>query len=61
MEHMEKDDIIRSYVCISDDTTGGLMQVLGIVNSYDEAQLTLFNHLRSDCSTKWTKSHHTHL
>ena len=45
MEHMEKDDIIRSYVCISDDTTGGLMQVLGIVNSYDEAQLICMKHM----------------
>ena len=35
---MEKDNIIRSYVCISDDTVTGLMQVLDIVNSYDEAQ-----------------------
>lgn len=45
MEHMEKDDIIRSYVCISDDTNGGLMQVLGIVNSYDEAQLICMKHM----------------
>lgn len=38
-------EILRSYVCISDDTNGGLMQVLGIVNSYDEAQLICMKHM----------------
>jgi len=33
MGYIEKDNIIKSYVCISDDTDTGLMQVLGIVDS----------------------------
>lgn len=41
----EKDNIIRSYVCISDDTDTGLMQVLGIVDSYDEAQLICMKYM----------------
>lgn len=42
---MENDNIIRSYVCISDDTDTGLMQVLGIVDSYDEAQSICMKHM----------------
>ena len=45
MGYIEKDNILRSYVCISDDTNTGLMQVLGIVNSYDEAQLICMKHM----------------
>lgn len=45
MECMEKDNNIRSYVCISDDTNTGLMQVLGITYSYDEAQLICMKHM----------------
>lgn len=45
MECVEKDNIIRSYVCISDNGDTGLMQVLGIVNSYDEAQLICMKHM----------------
>lgn len=44
---MEKDNVIRSYVCISDDTDTGLMQVLGIVDSYDEAQSICIKHMFS--------------
>lgn len=45
MEYKEKDNIIRNYVCISDDTDTGLMQVLGIVDSYDEAQFICMKHM----------------
>lgn len=45
MGYIEKDNIIRSYVCISDDTDTGLMQVLGIVDSYDKAQSICMKHM----------------
>lgn len=48
MGYIEKDNIIRSYVCISDNTDTGLMQVLGIVNSYDEAQNICMKYMFED-------------
>lgn len=45
---MEKDNIIRNYVCISDDTDTGLMQVLGIVDSLDEAESICIKHMSAD-------------
>lgn len=45
MNETKEPEILRSYVCISDDTNGGLMQVLGIVDSYDEAQLICMKHM----------------
>lgn len=45
MNDIKDSEILRSYVCISDDTNGGLMQVLGIVDSYDEAQLICMKHM----------------
>lgn len=45
---MEKDNIIRNYVCISDDTDTGLMQVLGIVDSLDEAKNICMKHMFAD-------------
>lgn len=45
---MEKDNIIRNYVCIFDDMDTGLMQVMGIVDSLDEAESICIKHMFAD-------------
>ena len=45
---MEKDNIIRNYVCILDDTDTGLMEVLGIVDSLDEAESICMKYMFAD-------------